>query len=100
MTIDTHQEAILESQHGCKEPRRLCGEWPFSIDLLIQSIIADKRSQILRFFIPIIEKAGNTHAQYLLGARAINTIDPENVEVILSTRFKGQCVKCACTMSW
>ncbi len=78
------------SQHDCKNLRKLRGEWPFSLDLLARSIKADNRGQILRFFISVLEKVGNTHEQFLLGSRAINTVDPENVEVILSTHFKGK----------
>ncbi|KAL6720966.1 hypothetical protein ACLMJK_000066 [Lecanora helva] len=83
-----NSEAILAAQNGCKEPRKLRGRWPFSIDLILQSVKADNRNQILRFFIPFIDNVGNTHAQYLLGTRAINTIDPENLEVILSSHFQ------------
>ena len=42
----------------------------------------------MRFFASILERIGPTHAQLLLGTRAINTIDPENIEAILSTQFK------------
>ena len=45
--------------------------------------------QILQFFIEILEESGTTFEQNLLGSRAIGTIDPENVEAILSTNFDG-----------
>ena len=64
------------------------GKWPLSLDLLIEVGKADKAKQILRFFISVLERAGSTHAQLLLGSRAINTVDPENIEAILSTQFK------------
>ena len=64
------------------------GRWPLSLDLLIEVSKADKAKQILRFFISVLERAGPTHAQLLLGSRAINTVDPENIEAILSTQFK------------
>ena len=64
------------------------GKWPLSLDLLVEVSKADRANQILRFFVSVLEHAGSTHAQLLLGARAINTIDPENIEAILSTQFK------------
>lgn len=87
---DAGQEAIIASRYGCEEPRKLHGKWPFSLDLLMQSVQADNRHEILRFFIAILERTGSTHVQYLLGARAVNTVDPENVEALLSTHFKGK----------
>ena len=42
----------------------------------------------MRFFVSVLERVGPTHEQLLLGSRSINTIDPENIEAILSTQFK------------
>ena len=50
---------------------------------------ADNANQILGFFISVLENTGYTHAQFLFGVRSINTVDPENIEVLLSTQFKG-----------
>lgn len=66
----------------------MSGKWPLSLDLLFEVNKADKTRQILRFFASVLERTGPTHAQLLLGTRAINTIDPENIEAILSTQFK------------
>jgi len=45
--------------------------------------------QILQFFLDVVEESGNTFEQNLLGSRAIDTIEPRNVEAILSTNFNG-----------
>ena len=36
----------------------------------------------------MLARTGPTHAQYLLGSKSTNTIDPENIEAMLSTQFK------------
>ncbi len=66
----------------------MTGKWPLSLDLLLEVNKADKARQILRFFVSVLERTGPTHEQLLLGSRSINTIDPENIEAILSTQFK------------
>ena len=37
-----------------------------------------------------VQKTGITFEQYLLGARGVNTLDPRNIEVVLSSRFRGE----------
>ena len=87
--LTNDQENNLSSQHNCQPPPVLRGKWPLSLDLLVKCVKADNANQILRFFISILEKTGYTHAQLLFGLRSINTVDPQNIEVILSTQFKG-----------
>jgi hypothetical protein len=48
-----------------------------------------KAQQILKFFLEVIDESGTTFEQGLLGARGIDTVDPENIEAILSTQFEG-----------
>lgn len=55
----------------------------------MKCIKADNAKRILGFFVSILEDTGYTHAQLLFGLRSINTVDPENIEVILSAKFKG-----------
>ena len=55
----------------------------------MKCIKADNANQILGFFISMVENTGYTHAQLLFGLHSINTVDPENIEVLLSTHFKG-----------
>lgn len=82
-------DATFSSQHRCQPPPVLRGTWPLSLDLLVKCIKADNGTQILGFFISILEDTGYTHAQILFGLRSINTVDPENIEVLLSTEFKS-----------
>ena len=87
--LTSDQESNLSSQHNCQPPPVLRGTWPLSLDLLVKCVKADNANQILRFFISVLENTGYTHAQLLFGLRSINTVEPQNIEVILSTQFKG-----------
>ena len=50
---------------------------------------ADRDGRLLRFFVSLVERNGINFDHFICGARAFDTIDPRNVEVILSTQFKG-----------
>ncbi|KAK4242331.1 hypothetical protein C8A03DRAFT_40299 [Achaetomium macrosporum] len=43
--------------------------------------------RILQFFLDVVENSSTTFEQNLLGSRGIDTIDPENIEAVLSTNF-------------
>ena len=88
-SLTSYQENSLSSQHKCQPPPVLKGKWPLSLDLLVKCVQADNANQILRFFTSVLETTGYTHAQLLFGLRSINTVDPQNIEYILSTQFKG-----------
>ena len=60
------------------------------MDLLIETFNADCSGDLLSFFVSIFENVGTTFEQSFLGARGINTIEPRNVEAVLSTQFKSE----------
>ncbi|KAL9070230.1 MAG: hypothetical protein Q9157_005894 [Trypethelium eluteriae] len=43
----------------------------------------------MQLFLDVVEGSGMTFEQSLLGTRGIDTIDPENIEAVLSTQFEG-----------
>lgn len=88
--LTNEQETTLSSRHKCQPPPVLQGRWPLSLDLLVKCIKADNANQILGFFLSVLKDTGYTHAQLLFGLRSINTVDPQNIEVLLSTQFKGE----------
>ena len=51
-------------------------------------IIGEK--QALQWFVEIFERTGPTFEQNILGAKGINTVEPDNIESILSTKFSGK----------
>lgn len=51
---------------------------------------ANQAGMILSFFTSLIEETGVTFEQIILGGRGVGTIDPKNIEAILSTQFDGK----------
>lgn len=65
-------------------------EWPFALDMLIKIIKGDREMRLLSLIKECCDKTGNTFEQQLLGGRGFVTIDPRNVEAILSSNFEGE----------
>jgi len=84
---NTQLEAELITKHNCKDPVRMYFKWPLALDLLVEAFKADQAGAILGFFQSIVERTGTTFEQVLLGNRGINTVDPKNIEAVLSTQF-------------
>ena len=61
-----------------------------ALDLFLEASRADQAGGILNFFLALVERTGNTFEQILLGARGIDTQDPENIEAVLCTQFNGK----------
>jgi cytochrome P450 len=80
-------EQEFASQRGCRPLRNWCSKWPFGLDLLIRAFQYARSEQILQFFLSVVEESGTTFEQNLLGTRGIDTMDPENIEAILSNQF-------------
>lgn len=59
--------------------------------MLLKAFHHERRQQILQFFLDVVAESGTTFEQNLLFARGIDTIDPRNIEAVLSTQFSGQC---------
>jgi len=84
-------------QRACQPPRRLSFRWPLAIDIIVEAFNADKQGHILDFFLKCVSRTGNTFEQRILGARGIDTQDPQNIEAILSTQFNGMPIDPAAT---
>jgi cytochrome P450 len=67
--------------------KKLDVKWPFGLDLIWTAFEHARAHRILRFFVQIIEQNGITFEQDLLGQTGIDTVDPKNIETILSTQF-------------
>jgi cytochrome P450 len=63
--------------------------WPFGLDLLVKALLYARKECILSFFLEVVEESGTTFEENLLGARGIDTTDPENIETILSRYFEN-----------
>jgi hypothetical protein len=74
---------------GCQPVKRLNSKWPQGLDLLLKAFRCARQQKILQFFLDVIAASGNTFEQQVLFARRINTIEPRNIEAVLSTQFTG-----------
>ncbi len=64
-------------------------KWPLGIDVLKAQYKANSEKRLLAFQQPIIDEAGPNFKLTLLGAMGYTTMDPVNLEALLSSRFEG-----------
>jgi hypothetical protein len=75
---------------GCLQTKQLPNAWPLGLDHLRNAYKMSGEGTIMKFFVDIVNGVGaHTFEQRLLGARVVNTIDPMNIEAVLSTQFHG-----------
>ncbi|KAI0399301.1 cytochrome P450 [Xylaria palmicola] len=72
---------------GCRPLRPWNARWPLGLDLFLRALVVAKEGHILKLFLTIIDECGCTFVQHLFGIPGIDTIDPENIEAVLSTNF-------------
>lgn len=84
----------LALQYGCLSPPRLENQRPFGIDRLEQIFRANNESRLMELFLFHFRQTGHTLEQAFLGTTAFATVDPANLEAILSGSFKGQLYLC------
>ena len=90
MAANSIQEAALVSNHKCQLPLRLPYSWPLGLDVLIKVVKADRNGTLLHLFVNEVERLAYTIEKVLLGDRSIDTFEPQNLEAILSTQFRGK----------
>jgi hypothetical protein len=78
------------SSKGCQLLKKWNSKWPLGLDLLLKAFRYEKKQRILQFFLDVVAESGNTFEQNLLFARGIDTIEPRNIEAILSVQFAGR----------
>ncbi|KAI1081511.1 cytochrome P450 [Whalleya microplaca] len=74
-------------ERGCKPPKLWMAKWPLGLDILFKALKVSQEGYILKFFCSMVDQSGNTFVQDLLAVAGIDTVDPENIEAILSTNF-------------
>lgn len=70
---------------GTKFPHK----WPFALDVLKRQYDANSGQRLLAFQTHFFDKLGPNMELKLLGAVGYMTIEPKNVEALLSSRFEG-----------
>lgn len=86
----TSERAGTRIERDCKPPKIWPYKWPFALDMLFKIIKGDREMRLLSLIKECFDITGNTFEQQLLGGRGFVTIDPKNVEAILSNNFDGK----------
>lgn len=86
-------DQVLDSQYGCGRPPVLRNWWPLGIDRLIQIWQADSHQRLMELFAFHFKDVGSTLEQCFLGTRAFGTIEPRNLEAMMSSRFQGYSIR-------
>jgi len=73
--------------------RKIPYSWPFAIDLLKRQYDANSDKRLMRFRSQYFDSLGANFEINLLGNSGYVSTDPKNVEILLSTRFKGKNTK-------
>jgi hypothetical protein len=74
---------------GCQPLKRWNSKWPQGLDLLVKAFRYSRKEQILQLFLDVVAESGITFEQQLLFSLGVDTIEPRNIEAILSTQFTG-----------
>ncbi|KAG6991125.1 cytochrome P450 [Physcia stellaris] len=74
-------------RYGCCPPPRLRNAWPWGIDRLVQIFQADASHRLMELFLFHFQDVGSTLEQKFLGTPAFGTIEPRNLEAMLSSNF-------------
>lgn len=85
--MDLQAEGVFVALHHCEKVKTLRTSWPLGLDLIISAFRHASEHQLLKFFTQLIIETGNTFEQNLLGSRGLDTIDPKNIEAVLSSQF-------------
>ncbi|PSN58810.1 cytochrome P450 alkane hydroxylase [Corynespora cassiicola Philippines] len=78
----------IGQKNGCLPAPRLPNQRPLGVDRLEQMFRADAESRLMELFLFHFRQTGSTLEQEFLGTKAYGTIEPANVETILSTKFQ------------
>ncbi len=68
---------------------RASTKWPLGLDVLKAQYRANVDQHLLAFQQPHIENLGLNFSITLLGAESYTTLDLENLETIISSKFEG-----------
>lgn len=79
---------LFAAQHGCLQAPRIQNQRPWGVDRLEQIFLGDRESRLMELFLFHFRQTGNTVEQVFIGTTAFNTIEPANLEALLSTNFK------------
>ena len=88
--IAKQAEVLFEKTHGCGAPHRVQSKWPLGLDLVFEAFRVIGEKQILQWFVGWLDRTGPTFELNALGSKVVYTVEPDNIEAILSTKFIGR----------
>ena len=86
---DQQAHKLFAEKHGCLPAPRIQNQRPWGIDRLEQIFRGDRESRLMELFMFHFRQTGTTVEQVYIGTTAFDTIEPANLEALLSTNFKG-----------
>ncbi len=90
LNICEQADKAFGAQHGCQPMAvRLPTKWPLGLDVLKAQYLANVDQHLLAFQEPHIKNLGLNFSVMLLGAETYTTLDLENLETVLSSKFEG-----------
>jgi hypothetical protein len=69
----------------------LAYKWPLALDVVKRGFRAGRQKKLLSLFTDYWGYLGPTVEISILGGTGYATMEPENIEAVLSTRFEGTC---------
>ncbi|KAL2037979.1 hypothetical protein N7G274_009198 [Stereocaulon virgatum] len=82
-------ETNFGNQNGCKPPASvLAYKWPLALDVVQRGFRAGRQKKLLSLFTDYWGYLGPTVEISILGGTGYATMEPENIEAVLSTRFE------------
>ncbi|QDS75299.1 hypothetical protein FKW77_001309 [Venturia effusa] len=82
------QLQLLSAKEGCQPARFAPNRWPFGLDHLSTVIQADASGHLMEAFLGFHRSMGFTFENRILGTYSWATIEPRNLEAIMSTHFE------------
>lgn len=90
LTPSKKADTAFGNQHGCQAMEvQFPVKWPLGIDVLRAQMVAIAENRLFAYQQPFIDDLGPNFMIKMLGAMVYTTIDPKNLEAMLSTRFEG-----------
>ena len=91
LTLNAQADKAFGDQFGCQPMTvQFPVKWPLGIDVLRAQLAAIADNRLFAYQQPFIDKLGPNFMIKMLGAMGYTTIDPMNLEAMLSTRFEGK----------
>jgi hypothetical protein len=80
----------LALERGCKPAKQWSSNWPLAIDKVLEEFSSARDGHMLQYHVQSFREWGTTFAWTYLSDSGIETIDPENLEALLSTNFNSE----------